>query len=73
MIQRSRIGYTLTSAQISSEIPEKRHKDLRQLVNNEHPMVLDCDGLAYARHVSGKGVPVLKGEEDIKCRIFVGP
>ena len=73
MIQRSRSAYTLTSAQNSSEIPEKRQKDLRRLVNNEHPMVLDCDELAYARHISGEGVPVLRGEEDVKCRIFVGP
>ena len=42
-------------------------------MNNEHPMALNCDGLAYARHIWGEGVPVLRGKEYVKCRINVGP
>ena len=41
-------------------------------MDNEHPMVLDCDGLAWARHIRGEGVLVLKGKEYVKCRINVG-
>lgn len=43
------------------------------MVSNEHPVVLNCDGLACASHIWGEGVPVLRGEEDVKRRINVGP
>lgn len=43
------------------------------MVNNGHTMVLDCNGLACARHIWGEVVPVSRGEEDVKCRINVGP